>query len=244
MPRIKLILEYDGTPFAGWQWQDNARSIQGELEKALKTVLRREMRVTASGRTDAGVHARNQVAHCDIEEKTDLFRVQSSLNALLPDEIAVKDISYCADDFNARFDAKKRLYRYYITKTPTALNKRFSWYLNYSFNYTLMQDGAEIIASATDFKSFCKTGSNNTHYRCVIFNAGWRKDARTGMWFFEIKANRFLYGMVRALVGTLVELGRGRIGIDDLKYLIEARDRTKVPFTAPARGLFLEEITY
>ncbi len=241
MQRIKLVLEYDGTGYSGWQIQKGQPSIQQELEQALSTVMKQKVRVTGAGRTDAGVHARNQVAHCDIP-KTDLYRLKQSLNGLLNSDITVKEVQAVKADFHARFDAGSRRYRYTIVMQRTALNRFYSWHMRHRLNLTLMQVAAEIIRSVEDFKSFCKVKSEVKHYRCQIFHSRWLK--KDDLLIYEIEANRFLHGMVRAIVGSLVEVGRGKQSLSDFRQLIQSGDRTRVAATAPATGLVLEEITY
>ncbi|MCB0282079.1 MAG: tRNA pseudouridine(38-40) synthase TruA [Calditrichae bacterium] len=241
MPRIKMTIEYDGTAYSGWQIQKNAHSVQGEIENALSIIFRKEVLVTGAGRTDAGVHARNQIAHCDVI-KTDLKRLRKSINGLVKKDIVVKSIELCKPDFHARFDAKSRLYKYYITRVPTALNRNFAWYISYPLDIALMNIAADKIKQISNFKSFCKAHSSNKTYDCIVTESDVFE--RDEVVIFKIKANRFLYGMVRALTGTLVQIAAGKMTLDDLTALADARDRTMVGLTAPASGLVLEEIEY
>ncbi len=241
MPRIKLVIEYDGSAYSGWQSQKNQPTIQDALEGAFQTIFRESISVTGSGRTDTGVHARNQVAHADIPE-SDLFRLKRSLNGLLSDTIVIKGIRECKSDFHARYDAISRRYRYYISRVPTALNRHYAWQVFYPLNLVAMQYAAKRLQSENDFKSFCKAGSEVNHYRCRIFESRWMVE--NGMLVYQIVANRFLHGMVRAVAGTLVEVGRGNVSFRAFEQMIRARDRTYVPYSAPARGLFLEEVVY
>lgn len=243
--RVKLIIEYDGTEFCGWQLQKNAITIQGEIEKALQVLFNSHIGIIGSGRTDTGVHATGQVAHFNLpagKEMFPLWKLKKSLNGLIPDGIAVKQVTACPSSFHSRYDAKERCYRYYITTEPTALYKKFRWYIAQPLNITLMQKAANQLQKMNDFESFCKKGSSNTTYSCHIFSATWQKKGVD--WVFEIKANRFLYGMVRSVVGTLVALGQGKI---DFNTFLKVKDNPKIPatrFAAPASGLFLEKITY
>jgi len=241
MQRIKLVLEYDGSGYSGWQIQRGQSSIQQELEQAFNTLIKQKVRVNGAGRTDAGVHARNQVAHCDIPD-SDLFRLKQSLNGLLNDDIIVKEVQPVTADFHARFDAGSRRYRYTIATEKTALGRFYSWPNRHQLNFTLMQVAAELIRDVEDFKSFCKVKSEVKHYCCQIFHSRWLK--QEDLLIYEIEANRFLHGMVRAIVGSLVEIGRGKQTLTEFKQLIQSGDRTRVAATAPARGLVLEEITY
>lgn len=241
MQRIKLLIEYDGSNFAGWQFQKGQLSVQEAIEKALFIVFRQPIRVTGAGRTDAGVHARNQVAHADAPEY-DLLKLKRSLNGLLKPDIAIKNVQHCDDWFHARFDAISRRYRYYIALNPTALLRRQSWMVFYPLNLTLMQAGAERFNHVQNFQSFCKSESSEKHFRCTIHSSRWFFENE--LLVYEIQANRFVHGMVRAIVGTLVELGRGKITLGDLDRIIEGHDRVLVPYSAPAQGLVLEEVIY
>lgn len=241
MPKVKLVIEYDGSEFYGWQSQKEQPSIQDSIEGALSTIFGRPVAVTGAGRTDSGVHARNQVAHLSIPEH-DTDRLRRSLNGLLPSSIAVKKIEECKPDFHARYDAISRRYRYYISRVSTAVNRNFVWQLRYPLNLVLMQRAATRILSVTDFRSFCKARSEVKHHRCRIISSCWF--VKKEILIYEVTANRFLHGMVRALVGTQIELGRGKITWNDFERMIRSKDRNQVPFSAPAKGLFLEEVRY
>ena len=241
MQRIRLIIEYDGTNYLGWQSQKNKQTVQDAIEHALKIVFKRPIRLTAAGRTDTGVHARNQVAHLDIPPY-DLYRLKKSLNGLLNKDIVIKDIQNCAKGFHARFDASSRIYRYYICQGSVAINRNYVWPIYFPLNVSLMQTGAHLIENTEDFKTFCKPKSDVRNYLCRIYTSKWfYKD---NFLVYEIAANRFLHGMVRAIVGSLVSLGQGKTDLRHFKEIIESGDRTQVPYTAPARGLILEEVTY
>jgi len=239
--RVKFIIEYDGSAYFGWQFQNNQISVQEAVEKALFVIFKKLIRITASGRTDRGVHARGQTVHMDIPD-IDLNRLKRSLNGLLAKDIVIKSISRCCEDFHARFDAKLRTYRYTISTEPSALNRRFAWFVYCPLNIVLLQKGAEIITQYNDFQSFCKTGSNVKNYLCRIESSRWMMQDR--LLIYEISANRFLHGMVRAVTGSLIDLGRGIISLKNLKEIIEARDRTLIKSSAPPQGLVLEEVKY
>lgn len=241
MHRIKLTIEYDGTEYFGWQLQKNQVSIQEEIERALSIIFKMDIHIVGAGRTDTGVHARNQIAHLDIP-KFDLDKLKSSLNGILEPNIRIKEVSRCAIDFHSRFDAKIRYYRYAISLKPTAINRAFAWQIFFPIDLDLMQEGAKIIFNTKDFKTFCKTKSDVKNHLCEISESQWFY--KNDLLIYEIAGNRFLHGMVRAIVGTLVDLGRGQIDLKHLKKIIEKRDRTLVLNTAPAHGLFLEKIIY
>lgn len=239
--RIRLIIEYDGSAYFGWQFQNGQRSVQEMIENALFVIFKKKIRVTASGRTDSGVHARNQVAHLDIPDY-DLYRLKRSLNGLLDPDIAVKRIESCADNFHARFDAKKRCYSYTIALQPTALERNYTWMVFYPLNLALMQRGAAIIKEYHNFRTFCKIRSDVKNYLCDIYKSRWI--ARDDFLIYEISANRFLHGMVRAIVGHLIDLGKGDISLKKFREIIESGDRTQVKTSAPPQGLVLEKVTY
>ncbi|HHJ53765.1 MAG TPA: tRNA pseudouridine(38-40) synthase TruA [Caldithrix abyssi] len=239
--RIKLILEYDGSEYFGWQIQIGQITVQEKLEQALGIFFKQPIRVVAAGRTDTGVHARNQVVHFDAPD-VNVYRLKRALNGLLPDDIVVKQASVVDENFHARFSARARSYSYTIATNHTAINRKFVWTLFYPLNLTLMQRGAERISGFSDFQAFCKVKSEVRHYRCTVYESRWQAEAERLI--FRITADRFLHGMVRALVGTLVELGRGKITLADLDQIYQKRDRTLVPLTAPASGLVLENVFY
>jgi tRNA pseudouridine38-40 synthase len=250
MPRIKLTIEYEGTRYKGWQQQKNGTTIQGELERAFEIIFKEQIKIIASGRTDSGVHAHNQIAHCDIPVfdenlpgvKLELQKIKRSVNGIIQKDIVVKNIELCQPDFHARFDAKSRIYKYYITQTAIAVNRQFSWLINVPLNFTLMQKAARDLIHITDFESFCKVGSNNKTFTCTIHESKFFYSSN--LWVYEIEANRFLYGMVRAIVGTLVLLGQGKITYKQYQELINSKSKNVVNYLAPATGLFLEEIKY
>lgn len=241
MHRIKLTIEYDGTEYNGWQFQKNQVTIQEEIERALSIIFNKDIRIVGAGRTDTGVHARNQTAHLEIPE-FDLDKLKHSLNGILKKDIRIKNIQNCVYDFHARFDAITRHYCYQISLHPTATDRAFAWQIFFPINLALMQDGADLIAGTKNFKAFCKTKSEVKHHLCDISKSHW--SFKGNLLIYEIAANRFLHGMVRAIVGTLVDLGRGHIDLGYLKKIIKKKDRILILNTAPAHGLFLENVIY
>ncbi len=237
--RIKLIVEYDGTEYFGWQIQKGQTTVQEKLEQALNILFKKKIRVTAAGRTDTGVHARNQVVHFDVTA-ADPFRLKRSLNGLLPNDIVVKRVEETDDKFHARFSARARRYSYTIATNHTALDRKYAWTVFHPLNVVLLQRGAELVREFEDFQSFCKVKSEVRHYRCKIIESRWQ--AESERLIYHITADRFLHGMVRALVGALVELGRGKLTLGGLREIYERRDRTLVPLTAPVHGLVLESV--
>ncbi len=241
MPRLKFTIEYDGSAYCGWQEQLNGPTVQGELQKALRVVFKKDIKIIGSGRTDAGVHARNQIAHGDFPEH-DLFKLQKSLNGILKRDIVIKKIETADPGFHARFDAIEREYKFYVSRKPTALNRTISWSFLYPLNITLMQTAADRLKHCQDFKSFCKAHSGNKTYRCKIRKSHWK--LKNDQLIYTVAADRFLYGMVRALVGTMLAIGQGKTPLKQLDEIINSRNRANIPYTVPGKGLVLEKVTY
>ncbi len=243
MPRYALIIEYDGTDFQGWQIQPNGPTVQEAIEQALGTFFRTSVSVTGSGRTDAGVHARFQVAHFDTESELNSDRLFKSLNGLLPNTIAVQNVISVDDAFHARFDAIKRTYRYYISKTPSALERRTRIWIPRSTDISRMQDAADYVLGSHDFSAFCRTKSETKNRVCSVASANWVAEGND-KYFFEITADRFLHGMVRALVGTMLQIGTGLHRPESIQSVLESRDRRMAGPAAKAAGLILHRVDY
>lgn len=242
MRNIKLLIEYDGTDFAGWQSQANARTVQDEITKVFRKVLQENVHLIGAGRTDAGVHARGQVANVRTASAMPAEDLLRALNALLPVDVSVRSLKEVPESFHARFDARERAYRYFITQAPSAIRRRYQWRVVYSLDPGPLQIVAGMVLGVHDFESFSKNGSNAHHYRCDVQKSVWFQEEE-GM-VYEIRADRFLRGMVRALVGTMVDVGRGRMTPEEFRAILEARDRRRSGVAAPAEGLFLEEVRY
>ena len=243
MGNIKLVIEYDGTSYVGWQIQHNGPSVQAELEKALSQIVQAAVPTVAAGRTDAWVHARGQVASCRIPEKTDAASLQKGLNGVLPSDIRILSAESVPDDFHARNSARGRIYRYYLQLRHTALARNYCWYVGgYKLDKNLLDKCASVLPGEHDFSSFCKSNSESTDFTCKVERATWTQNGTSLE--FEICANRFLHGMVRALVGTMVEIARGNRPAGQFEEILAARDRARAGMSAPARGLFLEEVIY
>lgn len=244
MPTTRLLIEYDGTGFHGWQIQPGQRTVQGELEAALATALRQPVDVVGSGRTDAGVHARGQVAHVVTETTLDVHRLRAQLRGLLPDAIAVRQLELAPEGFHARFDAIRRTYHYHVSDGSRALDR--TWRVPFSPFPAIeaMNAAAQALLGEHEFSSFCRTRSETTNRVCCVDVAHWVPDPRAGDWRFEIAADRFVHGMVRAVVGTLLEIGRGRRAPDAIPSILNAHDRRAAGPAAPARGLVLHHVAY
>jgi tRNA pseudouridine38-40 synthase len=242
MRNIKLVIEYDGTRYAGWQRQENAITVQEEIEKSLSRILQETVSVQGAGRTDAGVHARAQVASFTTSSPVDNFTLQGGLNGTLPEDIVVQGAEDMPPDFHARFSAKSRTYSYTITVAPSALLRNYSWHVKYKLDYTLLGRTTACLLGTHSFRSFCKMQSDVDHYRCTVNEAHWSVDGRCLR--FRISANRFLHGMVRALVGTMVDVARGYLSLEEYERLCREGVRTDAGPAAPARGLILEEVRY
>ncbi len=243
--RFFITLSYDGTRYHGWQIQPNGDSVQERLQVALSTLLRQPIEVVGAGRTDAGVHARMMVAHFDWEDKEQGAPIDLpyKLNKLLPQDIAVQDIRPVAPDMHARFSATSRTYHYFIHTHKDPFLQAYSWQVPYKLDFEQMNAAAKVLLEYQDFTSFSKAGTDTKTNLCDLRDAHWDEPS-PGRWRFTITANRFLRNMVRAIVGTLVEVGRGRISIEDLRSIIEAKDRCSAGESVPSKALFLVDIRY
>ena len=244
MSRFFITLCYDGTRYHGWQIQPNGVSVQERLQEALSTLLREPIAVTGAGRTDAGVHARKMVAHFDWKgDAIDGQQLAYKLNRLLPYDIAISKVEMVSEDMHARFSATSRMYRYYIHTTKDPFQRAYSCEIHYPLDFAKMNDAARILMTYEDFGAFCKSGADVKTTLCQVTKAEWVQTSPT-TWYFEIRANRFLRNMVRAVVGTLIEVGRGRLSLDDFKKVIEGKHRSDAGESMPGNALFLEDIVY
>lgn len=241
--RYFLRLSYKGTAFHGWQRQKNAPSLQSTIEGALGTLLRHELEITGCGRTDTGVHARNFYAHLDIDRALDESLLYP-LNALLPDDIAVHQIIPVSEEVHARYSATRRTYKYFIHfhKDPFLTDTSYWLKTNLLPDIKAMNDYCMALPSFKDFSSFEKVGSNNEHSLCDLYSAHWEHADQ--QLIFTITANRFLRNMVRAVVGSCLMVGTGRIKADALINQVALRQRIQLLMTAPAHGLHLWDIHY
>ncbi|MFR9166055.1 MAG: tRNA pseudouridine(38-40) synthase TruA [Dysgonomonas sp.] len=243
MKRFFIYLSYDGTNYSGWQNQPNSTTVQEVLEKAISTILRTPTEITGAGRTDAGVHARMMVAHFDAElDISELQPLCEKLNSFLPKDIAIQKIVPVTNEAHARFDATSRTYRYYLTteKDPFKVNTHLR--LFFVPDIEKMNECANVLFEFEDFSSFSKSHTDVKTNVCKIMYAQWERQGSD--FIFTIKADRFLRNMVRAIVGTLLEAGRDRLSVRGMQRIIKAQDRRTAGTSAPAQGLFLEDIEY
>ena len=241
--RFFITLSYDGTRFHGWQIQPNGISVQGELQRGLSLLLRQEIIVTGAGRTDAGVHASMMVAHFDYVGELDCRQLAYKLNKLLPQDIAVQKVEQVSDDLHARFSATSRTYYYHIHTEKSPFERHYSCELHYPLDIDKMNEAARILMEYEDFGAFCKSHADVKTTLCHVTKAEWHQTS-SFTWYFEITANRFLRNMVRAVVGTLIEVGRGRMTLDEFRTVIEGKRRTEAGESMPGNALFLVNITY
>lgn len=243
MKRYFVHFAYDGAAYHGWQIQPNGNSVQAEMERAFSLALRKSVSLVGAGRTDAGVHARHIVAHFDTEQSVDVEQLVYRVNRILPRDIAVDRIEEVAADKHARFSARARTYYYYIHTKRDPFCRAYSCELHYALDFQKMNEAAAMLLCYDDFGAFCKSHTDVKTKFCHVTHAEWVA-LGDGKWRFVITANRFLRNMVRAIVGTLIEVGRGRMTIDDFRTVVEGKQRTAAGESMPGYALFLEDVTY
>lgn len=234
-------VEYNGSAYAGWQVQSNDISIQSELQKAFTTVVRKPCKVVGAGRTDAGVHARAQGLHIDLPDTLDLRKCEMSVNAILPDDIAVYNFQKVKDSFHARYSATKRCYKYYITTRKMPLRSDHTLTLTYDINWQSVKENITFLIGEHDFTAFCASGSGADSKVCNVSHAN--LNISDDRYIFHICANRFIYKMVRSLVGTLIDIGRGKIGLS-LDEILQKKERQLAGDTVSPQGLVLDYVSY
>ena len=241
MPRYFLEVSYKGTQYSGSQIQKNANSIQAEIEKAFVVLQKEEVTLTGSSRTDAGVHALQNFFHFDYNGKINQHFTYK-MNAILPDDIAIKKIIPVHETANCRFDAVSREYKYFVYQDKNPFLKDNAYYYPYKLNLDLLNKGALILKEYEDFASFSKRNTQSKTSICDILETEWKIESNSLIYY--VKANRFLRGMVRALVGTLLLVGREKISIKEFRKIIESKDCSKANFASPAHGLFLVFVNF
>lgn len=247
--RYFLKLSFQGAAYHGWQIQPSDVSVQETIERALSMVLRHDTPITGAGRTDAGVNAMTMYAHFDVEQPVDdIDRLKRSLNGILPGDIAIHDIIPVAADAHARFDATSRTYRYFAHTAKSPSLAATSWQCNPHLDFELMNEAAQRLLSYEDFTSFSKLHTDVKTNICHVTHAQWERcpslDTAVNQWAFTITADRFLRNMVRAIVGTLVDVGSHKITVDEFCRIIEKKDRCAAGTSMPAHALFLWNVTY
>jgi len=238
----KIIVQYDGSDYSGWQIQPDSRTVQEELKNATKIIIREEVNLIGSGRTDTGVHALGQAANFRCESTLDLGKFAYSLNAVLPKSIAVKSAVEAPEEFHARFDAKKREYLYLITKKKSPFYYKYSYFYNKDLDISELNKISKVLIGKRDFRSFAKESDGNSGTDCDIYSAFWSK--KGDFYLFLIEANRFLRGMVRTIVGTLLEMERKEQKKEYLEDIILRQERECAGMSVPPQGLFLYKVRY
>ena len=243
MQRYFIFLSYDGTHYHGWQSQPNALTVQQRLEEVLSLLMGSPTVVTGAGRTDAGVHARMMAAHFDAPGPLDTHHLAFKMNSLLPTDIAVSQVRAVKPDAHARFSPISRTYRYYLALRKNPFNTLYTCRFYLPLDFKRMNEAAQLLLHHSDFGSFCKAHSDNKTNLCNITHARWEQ-SDNGDYYFEIRADRFLRNMVRAIVGTLLQVGKGKLTLSGFENIILQGTRTAAGDSVPARGLFLEDIEY
>ena len=243
MNRYFVWFAYDGTRYHGWHVQPSGNSVQAELQRALSLQLRETVEVVGAGRTDAGVHARRMAAHFDTEQQLDCQQTAYRLNRILPRDIAVEKVERVADDMHARFGARARTYHYYIYTRKEPFVRHYACEIHYQLDFEKMNVAASLLLEHDDFAAFCKSHTDVKTTLCHVTEARWIQTSPYE-WHFRITANRFLRNMVRAVVGTLIDVGRGRLTIEGFSGVIAQKNRCQAGESMPAHALFLEDVVY
>lgn len=245
MRNIRIVIEYDGTDYCGWQIQPNGISIQEVLENTIAGITQEPVRLTGSGRTDAGVHALNQVANFMTHSSIPCSNLLKGINSLLPCDISVKEVRDVDENFHARYSAKSKAYLYRINNCSvrSALGYRYAWHISESIDIETMDESSRVLVGTHDFSSFCASDGDSENHIRTVTSIG-ISGVAGGSIEVHVEANGFLRYMVRNIVGTLVDIGKRKITADEFRQIFEARDRTKAGITAPPQGLYLKEVKY
>ncbi len=243
MHRYFLYLSYDGTAYHGWQVQPNGITVQQVLQEALSVLLRQQVEVTGAGRTDAGVHAELMIAHFDADTTLDEVWLTEKLNRLLPQDVVIHRARQVQQEAHARFLATSRTYKYYVCSRKHPFRRQYVYRHFGALDYGKMNQAAAVLFEYTDFTSFSKLHTDVKTNDCRITHAHWEQQEED-VWVFTIRADRFLRNMVRAVVGTLLEVGRGKLTIDGFRRVIEQKDRCSAGTSVPAHALFLVDVSY
>jgi tRNA pseudouridine38-40 synthase len=240
--RYFFEIAYNGTHYNGWQSQQNATGVQAIVEESLSKLLRTEMKIVGSGRTDTGVHCEQQFFHTDIEKDFDAQNLIQRMNSLLPSDISIYSVRKVNADASARYNAQERTYQYRITRKKNPFVEKLAWHYFKPADSKTMNKAASLLLGEHDFESFSKVKTDVNHFVCEIKKAVWEESNDTLE--FTITANRFLRGMVRAIVGTLLDVGSGKITVSEFQSIIKSRDRKKAGANVPPYGLYLTKVKY
>ena len=240
--RYLFSISYLGTRYNGWQTQANAKGVQEIVEEAISKILRAKISIVGSGRTDTGVHCKRQYFHADIPGAIKAETFVQNLNAFLPKDIAIHSIQKIHPEASARYHARQRSYQYIITRKKDPLWVGLAWYCFKPLNIQTMNKAASLLTGMQDFECFSKVKTDVNHFMCDVKKASWR--AKGDLFLFDIAANRFLRGMVRAIVGTLVDVGSGKITLKEFEGILKSKDRKKAGMNVPADGLYLMDVKY
>ena len=242
MFNYKLTIQYEGTDYAGWQIQENALSVQEVISNSIKQILQEDISLIGAGRTDAGVHALGQVANFTVNQQLDLSKLKYSINSVLPKDISITNIENVEEGFHSRFSARKRSYIYLISNQKTPFFQRYSYTYYSELRPEKLNELSSTLIGVKDFTSFSKINPEVQNKICEVYEARWRR--HKNLLIFYIEANRFLYGMVRAIVGSLLKTYSSDNGISSLKNILDQKDRGVVADAVPAKGLFLYKVKY
>jgi tRNA pseudouridine38-40 synthase len=242
MNNYKLLIQYDGTTYAGWQIQKDCDTIQQRITDVLQTLLKEDISLIGSGRTDSGVHALGQQANFRTEKDINFYKFSHSLNAMLPRDISVHDIMKVNENFNARYDARKRSYLYFIAKNKSPFFDRYTYFYHNTIDIKRLNELSSLFIREDDFTSFSKKNSATENKICNIFNAHWYE--KKEYYMFLIESSRFLHGMVRTITGTLLNMLRNNYGKEYLDEVFKLKDRDAAGEAVPAKGLFLYKVKY
>ena len=240
--RYFIELAYNGKNYHGWQIQPDAITVQGVLEKALSTLLRKEIQVVGAGRTDAGVHAKQLFAHFDFDEIEDTSELQFKLNSFLPKDISIQKIFEVNEDAHTRFNAIEREYEYIVSLQKNPFSEDFAHLIHHQPNLELMNEAANELLNYKDFQCFSRSNTDVKTYHCDVKKAFWKEG--NSQLIFTISADRFLRNMVRAIVGTLLDVGFKKTSLEEFHGIIKSKDRSKAGTSAPAKGLYLTKVLY
>ena len=242
MFNYKIVIQYDGTQYAGWQKQENAITVQQVITNSIEQILQEKINLIGAGRTDTGVHALGQVANYKVDKEIDLYKFKYSLNSVLPKDIAISKIDIVENDFHSRFSAKRRSYIYLISDQKSPFFERYSYTLFSELDQDKLNELSSVFIGYYDFTSFSKINTEVQNKMCEVYEARWRR--QKNFFIFYIEANRFLYGMVRAIVGSILKAYADEQSIDYLQNIFSQKNRNAAADAVPAKGLFLYKVKY